>query len=78
MRYFAIIEFNNCFIISFDHCSFDQLNMSNHSLPAQGTDLWFSHNRIVSIRHDQNVICGKALFCMQLFAGHVVSFRLMK
>ena len=59
--YFAITEFNNC--LSLDHCSFDQLKTSNHSLAARVTDLPFSHKSVVSITHDQNVICSKTLIC---------------
>ena len=33
--------------------------MSNHSLLAQGTDAPFSHESIVSITHEQNIICKK-------------------
>ena len=49
--------------------------MSNHSLPAQGTDLPLSHKSVVSITHEQNISCSKTLICRQLFAGHVVSSR---
>ena len=34
--YFAITEFNNI-VLSFDHCCFNQLKMSNHSLTARGS-----------------------------------------
>ena len=78
-QYFAITEFNNyCFIINFDQRSFDQLNMSNHSLPAQGTDPPFSHKSVISITHKQNIISSKTLICRQLFAGHVQSSQPMK
>ena len=52
--------------------------MSNHSLRARDTDLPFSHKSVVSIMHEQNVICSKTLICRQLFAGQVISSRLMK
>ena len=65
-------------VLSFDHCSFDQLKMSNHTLTARGTDLPFSHKSVVSITHEQNIICSKTLICRQLFAGHVVGSRSMK
>ena len=71
-----LTELNN--VLSFGHRSFDQLNMSNHSLPARGTDLPFSHESVVSITHEQNIICIKTLICRQLFAGHVVGSRPMK
>ena len=69
-QYFAITEFNNI-VLSFDQCSFDQLNMSNHTLSAWGTYLPFSHKSVVSIMHEQNIICR--LISRQLFAGHMVS-----
>ena len=76
-QYFLIAEFNNyCFII--DHCSFDPRNMSNHSLPARGTDVPFSHKKVISITHEQNIICSKTLICRQLFAGHMLSSWPMK
>ena len=61
-----------------DHCSFDQLKMSNHSLKGRGSDLPFSHKSVVSIAHEPNIICSKTLICRQLFAGHVVGFWPMK
>ena len=52
--------------------------MSNHSPTARGTDLPFSHKSVISIAHEQNIICSKTLICRQLFAGHVVGSRPMK
>ena len=52
--------------------------MSNHSLPARGTNPPFSHKSVVSSTLEQNIICSKTLICRQLFAGHVVSSRPMK
>ena len=52
--------------------------MSNHYLPARGTDPPFSHKSVVSITHEQNIICGNTLICRQLLAGHLVSSRPMK
>ena len=52
--------------------------MSNHSLPVRGTDPPFSHKSVVSVTHEQNIICRKKLICRQLFAGHLVSSRPMK
>ena len=52
--------------------------MSNHSLPALQTDPPFSHKIVVSIMHEQNIICSKIIICKQLFAGHVVSSRSVK
>ena len=57
----------------FDHRSFDRLNMSNHSRPARGTDPPFSHKIVVSITHEQSIICSK-----HSFAGHVVSSQSVK
>ena len=65
-------------VLSFDHRCFDQLNMSNHYLPASRTDPPFSHKSIVSITHEQSIICNKTLICRQLFAGHLVSSQPMK
>ena len=73
-----ITKFNNI-VLSFDHCSFDQLKLSNHSLTGWGSDLPFSHDSVVSIiAHEQNIICSKTLICRQLFPGHVVGFWPMK
>ena len=52
--------------------------MSNHSMPAQGTDPPFLDKSIVLITHEQNIICRKTLICRQLLADHVVSSRPMK
>ena len=77
-RYFARAQFNNYCFIMFNHCSFDQLKMSNHSLTARGTNLPFSHKSVVSITREENIICSKTLICRQLFAGHVVGSEPMK
>ena len=47
-------------------------------MTGRGSDLPFSHEIVVSIAHEQNIICSKTLICRQLFAGHVVGFRPMK
>ena len=52
--------------------------MLNHSLPALGTDPPFLQKIVVSIMHEQNIICSKTIICRQLFAGHVVSSRSVK
>jgi len=51
-KYFAITKSSIIIIIvlSFDHHSFDQLNMSNHSLPARGTEPPFSHKSLVLVK----------------------------
>ena len=46
--------------------------MSNHSLTAWVTGLPFSHKSVVSVMHEQIIICR------QLFEGHVVGSLLMK
>ena len=38
------------------------------------TVLLTNYKSIVSITHEQNIICSKTLICRQLFAGHVVGF----
>ena len=43
-----------------------------------GTDLPFSHESVVSITHENNIICSKTLICGQLYVGHVVGSRPMK
>ena len=45
---------------------------------SSGTALPFSHKSVMSIAHEQNIICSKTLICRQLFAGHAVGSRLMK
>ena len=54
-------------ILSFYYCSFDELNMSNHSLTARGTDLPFSHKSAVSVAHEQNIVGSKTLICRSRF-----------
>ena len=80
-RYLAITGFNNCFIIQSPSLFF----MIIFSLIAQGSDLPFLHKSVVSITHEQNIICSRTqldsiaheqtIICMQLFAGHVVCSR---
>ena len=72
-QYFAITEFNNCFIIRspslsfiiiFGHCSFDQLKMSNHSLRARA---WFQlrMSRILfAAKHNWTVLHMSRPFCV--------------
>ena len=55
-QYFAITKFNNNYCLIIRSPLFDQLNMSNYSLPAQGNDPPFSHKILVSITHEQNKI----------------------
>ena len=80
-RYFAITEFNNCFIIR----SPSLFSYFNHFLTAQGSDLPFSLEKVVPITHEQNIICSKTslggttheqtIIRRQLFAGHVLDSR---
>ena len=77
-QYFAITEFNNYSFIIRSSFYFDQQSISNQSLPARETNPSFSHKSVVSITHEQNIICSKTLICRQLFAGHLVSSRPMK
>ena len=68
MNYLPVIDLlgtdkSRCFaqprliiVLTFGHRSFDQLNVSNHSLPARGTDPPFSHKSVLSITHEQNII----------------------
>jgi len=65
-------EFNSYFII------LDQLNVLNPFLPAWGTNPPFLHKSMVSIMHEENIVCSKTLICRQLFADHVVSSPPMK
>ena len=66
--------------------------MSNHSLPAQGSDLSFSHKIVVQLHMSKKLFAAKHLaipqsdsfaheqtiVCKQLFEGHVVCSWLMK
>ena len=50
----------------------------NHFLKVQESELPFSYKSVVSIMHEQNIICSKTLICRQLFAGHMVGCQPMK
>ena len=87
-RYFAITEFNNCFISRSPSLLFNQyplgkrndlpfLRKSNHK--KEKSTVSFTHEQIIcsqtqldGIAHEQTIICR------QLFAGHVVGSRPMK
>ena len=84
-RYFAITEFNNCFIIRSPSLFFLM------NIFGKWSDLPFSRKKeksTVSFTHVQNIICSQTqlnvteheqtIICRQLFAGHVVSSRPMK
>ena len=89
-RYFAITEFNNCFIIRSPSLFFFWMNIL-----GKRSDLLFSRKSdrkkeksTVSFTHVQNIICSQTqldgiaheqtIICRQLFAGHVVGSRPMK
>ena len=65
-------------VFSINHCSFDRLKMSHHSLTAWGTDMPFSHKSMASTTHELNVTCSKTLIWTQLFVGHAVGSRSLK
>ena len=83
-RYFAITEFNNCFIIP----SASLFSYFSHLPAAQGSDLPFSVKKVVPIMHEKNIICSKTcldgtthehtIIRRQLFAGHMVNSRPME
>ena len=87
-RDLAITEFNNSFIIQSPSLFFIII----FSLIAQGSDLPFSHKSVVSITHEQNIICSKTLsktqldsiahkqtiICRQIYVDHVVCCLPMK
>ena len=84
-QYFAITEFDNCFIIR----SPSLFLYLNHSLTAhpKRPAIFFTES-VVTTTHEQNIICSKShldsttheqtIICRQLFAGHVVGSRPMK
>ena len=45
--------------------------MHNQSPTARAIGPPFSHQNVVPITHEQNIICSKTPICRQLFAGHV-------
>ena len=84
-RYFAIPEFNNCFIIRSPNLFFHILITSWKLREAV---CHFSFENVVPTAHEQNVICSKTrldgitheqtIICRQLFAGHVLSANVKK
>ena len=87
-RYFAITEFNNCFIIRSPSLFFNEY-------PRHAKRSAFSHKSdrkrrksVVSFTHEQNIICSQTqlkaisheqtIVCRQLFEGHVVGSRPIK
>ena len=89
-RYFAITEFNNCFIIR-SPSSFFLMNIvgKRSYLPFSRKSDRKNEKNTVSFTHEQNIICSQnwllngiaheqTIICGQLFAGHVVGSRPMK
>ena len=82
-RYFAIPEFNNCFIIRSQVC----FHILITSWKLREAVCHFSFENVVPTTHEQNVICSKTrldgttheqtIICRQIFAGHVVGSRPM-
>ena len=82
-RYFAIPEFNNCFIVR----SPSLFSNFNHSLTAQGRDLpFFTPERDFNYARAEyylniiktpldGTIQEQTIICRELFAGHVVGSR---
>ena len=90
--YFAITEFNNCFIIRSPSLFLMNIFGKRSDLP------WiFSRNSdrkkeieksVVSFTHEQNIICSQTqlddianeqvIICRQLFVAHVLAFWVMK
>ena len=89
-RYFAITEFNNCFIIR--SCTEFVFLMNilgkRSNLPFSRKSDRKKEKSTVSFTHEQNIICSQTqldgiaheqtIICRQLFAGHVVGSRQMK
>ena len=84
-RYFAITEFNNCFIIRSPSLFFNAyLREAKQSAFFHARTI----SRVVSFTYGQNIICSQtqlddiaheqAIICRQLFAGHVLGFQPMK
>ena len=88
-RYFAITEFNNCFIIRSPSLFFKEyLREAKRSASFSRKSDHKKEKSVVSFTHEQNSICSQkqlndiahehTIICRQLFAGHVVSSRPMK
>ena len=83
-RYFAITEFNNCFIVPSPSLSFDKY-LREATIFTQECKM---EKSVVSLTHEQNIICSpikldditqeQTAICRQLFAGHVAGSRPMK
>ena len=88
-RYFAITEFNNCFIIRSPSLFFLMNILRKRSdLPFSRKSDRKKEKSTVSSTHVQNIICSltqldgiaheQTIICRQLFAGHVVGSRPME
>ena len=88
-RYFAIIEFNNCFIIRSPSLFFLRNIFGKRSdLPFSRKSGHKKEKSVVLFTHEQNSISSQkqlnniahehTIICRQLFAGHVVGSRPMK
>ena len=87
-RYFAITEFNYCFIIQSPSFFNEYLREAKGSALFSRKNDCKKEKRVVSFTHEQNIICSQTqlddiaheqtIILRQLFAGHVVGFRPMK
>ena len=88
-RYFAITEFNNCFIIRSPSLFFLMNILRKQSdLPFSRKSNHKKEKSTVSFMHVQNIICSQTqldgiaheqtIICRQLFVGHVVGCQPMK
>ena len=89
-RYFAITEFNNIIVLSFDHrvCFLRNIFGKRSDLPFSRKSDRKKEKSVVSFTHEQNSICSQkqlndivhehTIICRQLFAGHVVGSQPMK
>ena len=88
-RYFAKIEFNNCFIIRSASLSFLRNIFGERSdLPFSRKSDRNNEKSLVSFTYEQNIICSQTklddigyeqiISWRQLFAGHVLGSRPLK
>ena len=88
-RYFAMTEFNDCFIIRSPSLFFLMNILGKRSdLPFSRKSDRKKEKSTVSFTHEQNIVCSQTLLdgiaheqtiiCRQLIAGHVVGSRPMK
>ena len=82
LKYFVIIEFNNCFISQSLNSFFTEHSRKWSDLPFSCKNEPKKEKRMVCFMHEQNVICSQTQLddiaheqtsiCRQLFAGHLV------